>query len=192
MRIVFLGLSLLIGFQAALFAQTAPARARFARQEIGNSGLKIAFPVTAQIDAPETDEAGNKTYSIVTEHEGVKYGAIIMHFAEPLAPLKTMQEADFKDFKQETVLMVLMDICTQLGFDETDGSKIGLGHFKEEYPDLVGVLDYWGKKNSKSRAIVKSWIDNQFIINLFILYEEGAEPNFNYQQLFLNGVFPPK
>jgi hypothetical protein len=191
MRIVFLGLSLLIGFQAALFAQAEPSRVRFARQEIGNSGLKIAFPVTAQIDAPETDEAGNKTYSIVTEHEGVKYGAIIMHFAEPLN-IQAESAEKVKKEKEELVVNLLVDLSQQLGYATTQPETMGRGHYKEEYPDLVGVLDYWGKKNSKSRAIVKSWIDNQFVINLFILYELDAEPNFNYQQLFLNGVFPPK
>jgi hypothetical protein len=103
------------------------------------------------------------------------FGAIVVRFKEPIGSDRAVNEQ---------LLISYMDyLKSQYGIVKSAG--YGTDHTLEGFPDAVGVIDYWQDEAGKSFA-VKGWNDGNKMGVLFI-YGVGDYPNFNLQNMFLNG-----
>lgn len=73
----------------------------------------------------------------------------------------------------------------QTNFSITESAGYGLGHTLNNYPEAVGILDYW-KDSENNQWSVKGWADSS-TIGIMMLQGPTDYPSFNVQQLFLDG-----
>ena len=92
--------------------------------------------------------------------------------------------ADSSPEEMEELLISYMDFL-ETQFDIINSAGVGRGHSLESAPDARGVIDYWEDAESTQFA-VKGWV-NQRALGILVLYGPTEYPNFNLQQMYLDG-----
>jgi len=116
-----------------------------------------------------------------SDHNDIKYGAFIIKY----------DKVDDKIFQKEIKTQNMLNL---LGvFKETYNIKRcvgeGLGRTLNNYPDVVGALDYC-EDESQNQFSIHSWSNGKIVAILFVASAD-VEPNINMQELFFNGFrFP--
>jgi hypothetical protein len=176
-------LLLCCGLLVACIASAQPEKMRPSKAAIGDSGCSIYW--FTQPSSPEPDVVfsadSSKMYlwedSIDTDYT---FGLILIRYSEPLE--------NNKETKEQMMTAYLDYLQEQLGI--TGAAGYGMGHTLEDYPNVIGLIDYW-EDVDEVRYAVKAWSDSNFMA---VLYISGPDdyPVFNIQDMFLNGIRFPK
>lgn len=149
---------------------------RFARTNIGTTGLSAYLPAGFPEFAVAPSEDGSQVHTAALEQGGFVYAVIGLRFATPL-------EGGPESWEQ--LLITYLDFLqSQVGV--TGAAGYGLGHGLESEPSARGAIDYW-EDAAGTKYAVKGWVTQT---HLAVLYIAGPTeyPVLNAQQLFLDGI----
>jgi hypothetical protein len=156
--------------------ETSKKVPRLVKKAIGQSGCSAYFPEGIGDFELSKSEDGADVYTGEAAVDGFHFACITVKFAEPFA--------DSSPEEMEELLISYMDFLkTQFGITASAG--VGRGHSLESAPDARGAIDYWEDAESTQFA-VKGWV-NQRALGILVLYGPTEYPNFNLQQLYLDG-----
>lgn len=170
--------SLVILFLAVVtcsYAQdfTAP---RFTKTAIGESGCYAYMPPGEIEFSLEYSPDSSKVYSGEIYVDGYSYAVIAVKFNEATV-LETAEE-------KNDMLVSYLDFLKE-SFSITESAGYGMGHTLEKFPDAVGAIDYWLDVDGDVWEI-KGWADSN-TLGIMMIYGPTDYPNFNAQQLYLDG-----
>ena len=144
--------------------------------DIGQSGCSAYFPEGMPDFELSKSEDGADVYTSEVAVDGFMFGCIAVKFVEPFT--------DSSPEEMEGLLISYMEYLKS-HFEITASAGVGKGHTLESSPDARGVLDYW-EDAEKTQFAVKGWV-NQRALGVMIIYGPIEYPNFNLQQMYLDG-----
>ena len=148
---------------------------RLHKTAIGKSGCYAYMPQgEIEFDLAYSPDSSTVYTGEITEGD-FNYGIIVIKMKETV--LATTEDRinmveSYLDYLKEQ-------------FAITDAAGYGEGHTMENYPDAVGVIDYWIDED-KDTWQIKGWVDSN-TIGILMIYGPTEYPNFNVQQMYLDG-----
>lgn len=157
------------------FAQEEYKAPRLQKTPIGTSGCYAYMPQgDITFDVSYSEDSSEVYTGEITEGD-FHYGIIVVKLRETV-----LETSDDKTALLESYLDYL-----KTSFNVTDAVGYGEGHTMESNTDAIGVIDYWIDAE-KDTWQIKGWADSGTIAVLMI-YGPREYPNFNVQQLYLDG-----
>ena len=169
-------IALLFLFPFMAVAQS-PAPPRLTKTPIGNCGCSAYMPADMPKFNLSLSEDGAEVYTAELETSGLFYGCIAVKFAERFGD-------DYTSEHLEALLISYMDYLKSI-LGVTSSTGYGKGHTLTDYPDALGVLDYWQTGDSVHYA-VKGWI-NRDKMGVLFLGKKDSDADVNVQNVYLNG-----
>lgn len=170
-------LCLVCWFSLPLVAQKIP---RFQKVSISTSGCTAYMPSVPEAFSQSFSPDSSVVYQGECTFDGFEFGVIAVKFHLPVGG---------SDKDKEDLLVSYMDYLKG-EFKVKASAGYGRGHHLDSEPSAVGVIDYW-KDQQGGEIAVKAWINGE-LIGFLYLSGKTEYPNFNVQQLFLNGFRFPK
>lgn len=161
-------------------SHTLPAQERMAHYPVAQTGITVYMPVNPGAFEFNYSADSAKIYRGVAETaDSIAWGVVVAELKDTLPGA----------FKPET-LKGFMNYLQQV-FGITGSAGYGEGHTLDNYPNAVGIIDFWGDEAGYDWS-VKGWADGRYLCVLFVAARDEIEKNYTKTQLFFNGVRFPK
>ncbi len=148
---------------------------RFEKHQVGTTGVSLYCPATPEFDLSYSEDS-SAVYTTDMEVDSFYFSAIVVEFSAAIGDDKTANEE---------LLITYLDFL-QNQFAITGNAGYGKGHTLEQYPDVVGVIDYWQDADSTQYSIT-GWINSKYLVVLLI-YGPSTYPIYNVAELYFKGV----
>ncbi len=148
---------------------------RFEKHQVGTTGVSLYCPTTPEFELSYSEDS-SAVYTTDMEVDSFNFSAIVVEFSSEMGEDKTANEE---------LLITYLDFL-QNQFEITGNAGYGKGHTLEQYPDVVGVIDYWEDADNTQYSIT-GWINSKYLVVLLI-YGPETYPNYTVTELYFNGV----
>jgi len=166
---------LFLALTSISYAQEEFTVPRFQKTAIGTSGCFAYMPpgdLQVEIEySPDSSQVysgeiavGDYSYAVIV----VKLNGIVLETEEE----KNDMLVSYLDFLQSS-------------FSISESAGYGKGHTLEKFPEAVGMIDYWLDADGDVWEIM-GWADSN-TLGIMMIYGPTDYPNFNAQQLYLDG-----
>lgn len=164
-------LLIIVFLSVTAFAQVP----RFEKHQVGTTGVSLYCPATPEFDLSYSEDS-SAVYTTDMEVDSFYFSAIVVEFSADMGD-------DYN--ANEELLITYLDFL-QNQFAITGSAGYGKGHTLVQYPDVVGVIDYWEDAESTKYSIA-GWINSKYLIVLLI-YGPESYPNYSVAELYFKGV----
>lgn len=173
LTIVLCAFTLIIHAQDDTSSYTAP---HFVKKPVSTSGCYAYFPDDVEM---EFDLEYSPDSSEVFTGDFYSGG---FHYAIIVIKLNNVEMADSEE--KETMIISYLDYL-QGTFNIVASAGYGKGHTHIVNTNATGIIDYWEDDEADQWA-VKAWADGSTLA-VMMIYGPTEYPNFNVQQVYLNG-----
>ncbi|MBK7761791.1 MAG: hypothetical protein IPI46_00270 [Bacteroidetes bacterium] len=175
----FISLSICFILAVNSIAQSAETfkAPRLSKTAISTSGCFAYLPDDKTEKQFETSYSDDSSLVFTGDFESGDY-----HFSVIVVKLKDQVLTSNED--KEGMMMAYLDFL-KTAFEISNAAGYGKGHTMNENPKALGIIDYWEDKE-KAKWAIKAWADENTMA-VMMLYGPAEYPNFNIQNMFLNG-----